>query len=59
MRGECEAVEQRTQTGADGPPATKEGETADAKHEGGPEEDTQYHITYKNSILNYKTYLVP
>ena len=41
MRGECEAVEQRTQTGADGPPATKEGETADAKHEGGPEEDIQ------------------
>ena len=33
MRRECEAVEQRTQTGADGPPATKEGQTADAKHE--------------------------
>lgn len=41
MRRECEAVGPGTQTGADGVSCNEEGETADAKDAGGPEEDTQ------------------
>lgn len=41
MRRECEAVGPRTQTGADRVSCNKEGETADARDTGGPEEDTQ------------------